>query len=62
MEINKKSIIISAIVIVLCLAVALTCLLVTKFSTWAIILSAVIVGLSIFSSVTAWILARREKA
>ena len=62
MEFTKKLLIICAITISICLAVAIGCLIVTKFSTWAIILSTVIVGLSIFSSVLAWILARRSKA
>ncbi len=62
MEFTKKSLIISAITIFVCLTVAIVCLLVTKFSTWSIILSSVIVGLSIFSSVTAWFLARKSKA
>lgn len=61
MDFTKKSLIISAIAIFVCLVVAVVCLLVTKFSTWAIILSSVIVGLAILSSVIAWILARRSK-
>lgn len=62
MEFTKKSLIISAITLFVCLAVAIVCLLVTKFSTWAIVLASVIVGLSIFSSVIAWLLARKSKA
>ncbi len=62
MDITKKTLIISIIAIVLCLAVATVCLIVTKFSTWAIVLSAVIVGLSIFSSVLAFVLVKRAKA
>lgn len=61
MDFTKKSLIISAIAIFVCLVVAVVCLLVTKFSTWAIILSSAIVGLAILSSVIAWILARRSK-
>lgn len=61
MEFTKKSLIISAITVCLCLAVAISCLIITKFSTWAIILSSVIVGLSIFSGVVAFLLARKSK-
>ena len=61
MDFTKKSLIISAITVFVCLAIAIVCLLVTKFSTWAIVLSSIVVGLSIFSSLIAWILARRSK-
>ena len=62
MDFTKKSLIISAITIFVCLAVSIICLIVSKFSTWAIILASAVVGLAILSSVIAWILARKSKA